>query len=281
MDVKSIEIYFPDVKVINSFKESGQKFVFLIDHPKYEITILKIVKEKDERTVREIEIATKYNIRNTPKIFEFDIVKIDGKEYMYIIEEYIEGNTLSDEIKTKSFPLYKSLDLLESLLETAIELEKSKIVHRDIKPDNIICSNSGKYYLIDFGIARMLNATSLTFTKAVIGPHTPGYGAPELFQYSKSEIYIRADLFAIGVVVYESIFKKHPFITGNELDINEIWFKTATVVPQSLYIPGDMDKKLIGFLQTLMQKHISRRPPTAKRALEWFSIIKDTVEINN
>lgn len=279
MDNKTIEQCFLNVKVIHAFKDSGQKVVFLIDHPMHKISILKIVKEMNERITREIDIATKYNIKNIPRIFEFDTIEIYGKKYAYIIEEYIEGNNLSNEIKKNQISLDKSLNLLESLLKTAVELENSKIVHRDIKPDNIICSNTGEYYLIDFGIARILNASSLTFTKAIIGPHTPGYGAPELFQYNKREIDIRADLFSIGVVVYESIFGRHPFITGEELDINDIWYKTATVVPQDFYIEGDKDRKLIGFLQTLMQKHISRRPPTAKRALEWFYIIRDTVEI--
>ena len=130
------------------------------------------------------------------------------------------------------------------------------------------------------GIARILGAPSLTMTAMAVGPHTPGYGAPELFNYSKSDIDNRADLFSIGVVVYETIFMRHPFITGEELDISEVWMRTATVIPQDFSITGDNDRKLMSFLQTLMQKHISRRPPSARKAFEWFSIIKDTVEID-
>jgi len=61
---------------------------------------------------------------------------------------------------------------------------------------------------------------SLTVTAVTVGPHTPGYGAPELFQYNKTKIDSRADLFSIGVVVYQAIFGKHPFITGKEADSN-------------------------------------------------------------
>lgn len=116
-------------------------------------------------------------------------------------------------------------------------------------------------------------------TMAAVGPHTPGYGAPELFQYSKSKIDSRADLFSIGVVVYQSIFGEHPFITGKEVDYNEIWYRTATVTPKNYLIPGDKDSQLIGLIQTLMQKQVSKRPPSAKKALEWFYTVLGTLSI--
>ncbi len=278
MDIKLIEKSFSNVKVLKAYPNSGQKYVFLIEHAQFGEVILKIIKDMNERITREIEIATNYNITNTPQIFAVDTISIEGNTYTYIIEQYISGNNLSVELKRTSFSLDRSLCLLESLLKAAVELEKAGIVHRDIKPDNIICSDDGEFYLIDFGIARILSLTSLTYTQVAVGPHTPGYGAPELFQYNKPNISIRADLFSIGIVVYESIFGQHPFITGNEQDINEIWYKTATVVPKDFSIPGDNDRQLMSFLQTLMQKHISRRPPTARKALEWFYIINERIK---
>lgn len=279
MDAKIVEQYFSGIKVMHSFLDSGQKYVFLIEHQQHGKVILKIVKDMNDRISREIEISTQYKLLNIPKIYDISTITIDNKQYTYIIEQYIDGSPLSKTMKETPFTLERSLELLESLLRTAVQLEEAKIVHRDIKPDNIICSKSGEFYLIDYGIARILNANSLTYTQAAVGPHTPGYGAPELFQYNKYDISIKADLFSIGVVVYETIFNRHPFITGNELDINEVWFRTATVVPQDFSIIGDNDRKLIGFLQTLMQKHVSRRPPSAKKALDWFYIIRDSVDI--
>jgi len=277
MDINKVKESFPEIEVLKAFPASGQKFVFLINHPKHSKSILKIVKEMNERIVREIEISTDLRLQNVPSIYETGTFKTNEEEHTYFIEQYISGNSLKSEIENKKFTVKRSLNLLESLLKTAVELEKAKIVHRDIKPDNIICSESDEFFLIDFGIARMLNRESLTLTKAVVGPHTPGYGAPELFQYSKSNITIKADLFSIGVVVYEAILSKHPFITGNEVDLSEIWYRTATVVPQDFSIIGDEDKKLMGFLQTLMQKHISKRPPTAEKALEWLYIVRESV----
>jgi len=279
MDADRVKRYFPEVDVIKVYPDSGQKAVFLIEHPKHGKVILKIIRDMNERILREIELATNQQLRNIPKIYEVATFLADTEEHSYFIEQYISGNSLRSEIDNQKFNTERSLALLESLLKTAIELEKANVVHRDIKPDNVICSDNDEFFLIDFGIARMLNKKSLTITNAAVGPHTPGYGAPELFQYSKSNITIKADLFSIGVVVYESMFGKHPFITGNEHDINEVWYRTATAVPLDINIVGDDDRKLMGFLQTLMNKHISRRPPTAQKALDWFYIVKESVQI--
>lgn len=117
----------------------------------------------------------------------------------------------------------------------------------------------------------------MTYTEAKIGPHTPGYGAPELFQYTKKEIDSRADLFSLGVVVFEAITGKHPFIRGDEMDLNEIWYRTVTIMPQSVIIEGDKDMQFVGLLQTFMQKHVTRRPENAEKAYEWFKSVKSYI----
>ena len=152
-------------------------------------------------------------------------------------------------------------------------MEDNKIVHRDIKPENIIKNTNGDWYLIDFGIARALDLNSLTLTEVAVGPHTPGYGAPELFQYSKTNIDSRADIFSLGVILFESATGNHPFLRGDELDLNEIWYQTATVTPNSIQIDGDIDMEFMDLIQTFMQKLITRRPSTAKKALEWFNVV--------
>ena len=128
--------------------------------------------------------------------------------------------------------------------------------------------------MIDFGIARDIYMQYLTLTEVQMGPHTPGYGAPELFQYTKKDIDSRADIFSLGVVVFEAVTGTHPFIRGDEIDRNEIWYKTITIVPQSVEIEGDVDMLFIGLLQTYMQKHVTRRPETAEKALAWFNNVK-------
>lgn len=269
----------PSLKVIKQYPESGQKWVYLVELDIYGIVMLKIIKRMDERISREIDIVNENDIPGVPKIKEFSSFQYLGEEHYYLFEEYIDGETLTDMLKRGPLDLSQALKLLESLLAIVAKLESIGIVHRDIKPDNIICDKTGGFRLIDFGIARNLNLSSLTLTVAAVGPHTPGYGAPELFQYDKVKINSKADLFSVGVVTYQSIFGRHPFITGKEADLNEIWYQTATVMPKADIIPGDTDSQLIGLIQTLMQKQVSKRPPSAQKALEWYYAVLGTLSL--
>jgi len=270
---------YPSLKVIKAFPESGQKQVYLVSIDDYGVVMLKIIKRMDERVRREIDIVNDNDIPGVPKVKVFSSFEFGGEEHFYLLEEYIEGETLAEVLQRESLDLRRCLSLFEYLLIVVAKLETLGIVHRDIKPANIICGSDGTFHLIDFGIARNLNLTSLTLTAVAVGPHTPGYGAPELFQYSKSKIDSRADLFSIGVVVYQAIFGKHPFITGKEADLNEVWYLTATVIPQNYLIPGDKDSQLIGLIQTLMQKQVSKRPPNAQKALGWYYTVLSTLSI--
>ena len=175
-------------------------------------------------------------------------------------------------------PLKMAIEILEALLVTAVELEKNRIVHRDIKPENIIIKKTGGICLLDFGIARHLSMPSLTLTKAHFGPCTPGYAAPEQFRNLKKEIDIRADLFSIGVTIYESISGKNPFIAagGHPLDALK---RTETITPMQFEIPGDTQKQFIGFLSILMDKFPSRRPNSAETALKWFHALRPTLNL--
>ena len=131
--------------------------------------------------------------------------------------------------------------------------------------------------MIDFGIARALEMQSLTYTEVKVGPHTPGYAAPELFQYDKGKISTSSDLFSIGVVLYECLFGKNPFVSGKENQVQEIWYKTITILPENIKIEGDTQQQFMGLVETLMMKQISKRPPSAKKALEWLHSIKETL----
>ncbi|VFC60007.1 protein kinase [Clostridioides difficile] len=277
MNDKQIIENFNVREVIKRFPKSGQKQVFLVNHKVYGKVILKLVQSGDERVKREIEIVTENSFYNVPKVI--CVGNYDSSEEcgIYILEQYIQGMSLREIIKEKSITLSEELVLAETMLKIIVQMEQQKIVHRDIKPENILRNTEGEWYLIDFGIARALDMSSLTFTKVEIGPHTPGYGAPELFQYNKKDIDSRADIFSLGVVLFEAVTGYHPFIKGDEMNLNEIWYNTVTVMPESVVIEGDYNMQYISLIQTYMQKHVTRRPNTAQKALEWFYNVKDNL----
>jgi serine/threonine-protein kinase len=182
-----------------------------------------------------------------------------------------------EELKVKKqLQTEQVLPITDIILNTAIAIEKEKLVHRDIKPENIMVCTDGTFKLIDFGIARHLIKSSLTPTEAHFGPHTAGYAAPEQFRNLKKEIDIRTDLFAIGVVVYEALAGKHPFIEGSR-DQLETLRRTETMIPPPLKVAVDKEDQLSNFIAVLMAKYPSRRPPTAVQAQQWFASIRSAM----
>lgn len=265
-------------EILKEFPKSGQKQVFLVKHKILGKVILKIVEGSDKRVEREINIVTENHFNNVPKVIEAKIFSIDDIEGVYIFEEYIDGKNLKEILEENGkIDLNEALELTETILNVIMQMEEKEVVHRDIKPANIIKNKNGAWYLIDFGIARALNLNSLTMTEARIGPHTPGYGAPELFQYSKKDIDSRADIFSLGVVLFEAVTGEHPFINSNDMGVGEIWYNTISIVPQSVVINGDTNMQFMGLIQTFMQKHITRRPRNAIKAMEWYKNVKENL----
>ncbi|GAB61147.1 conserved hypothetical protein [Candidatus Jettenia caeni] len=282
-DLDNVKEKFPDLRDIEIITQGGQKVVYKGIHKKCGVVALKIILDPsaDERTKREIEALTKYNFPNVPKLYEWGPFLWEDMQTTYLLEQYISGSTLRNFLNDhKKLSLDTCLKLLKSLLETSVELEKQQIVHRDIKPENIIMGNDGSFWLLDFGIARHLSRMSITATNVHFGPHTAGYAAPEQFRNMKKEIDIRADLFSIGVLIYESLTGKHPFVFGAR-DHLDILRRTETLTPDYLSIPGDSQRQLSGFINILMDKYPSRRPRTAKTALDWYTALLPSIKIKD
>lgn len=280
-DLSTIKRNLPNIQDITYLDQGGQKVVYKGTHQKYGLIVLKLILDAStsERAQREIDVATKCNFPNVPKLYEWGSFLYEGNQTMYLLEQYIAGQTLRNYLNAyKKLSFDKALELLGKLLETAVELEKQQLVHRDIKPENIMICDNGSFWILDFGIARHLKRTSITATDAHFGPHTPGYAAPEQFRNVKKEIDIRSDLFSIGVLIYEAITGEHPFVNGSR-DHLDILRRTETLVVDFLVIPEDSQKQLSGFINILMSKYPSRRPKTAKIALNWYYALLPTIRV--
>jgi serine/threonine protein kinase len=279
-DEATIYARLPHVKGLTPMTPGGQKMVYRATHDVHGSVVLKLFLNAagDERITREIEAITTASFTNVPRIFEWGTMTHAGGNTAYLVEQYVDGETLRDILNRQgTMPLDRALALLDRLLSSAVELEHRRLVHRDIKPENILVDRGGSFWLLDFGIARHLDKPSITVSAAPLGPATPGYAPPEQFGNIKRDIDIRADLFAIGVVTYETLTGTHPFRQGAH-DRMDVYRRTATVDAAPLTIPGDSQKLLAGFVSTLMAKHPSRRPRTAKQAQDWFVALLPTIQ---
>lgn len=267
---------FPELTNVQELKTGGQKIVFSANHAAWGDVAVKLIPPEhvNERIFREIKTGKVHCFCNVPRIYDSNKVIIFKNEFLFIIEQFIEGKDLrSLKMLNYQFSFQEVVDLLEALLQTLVELEKAHIVHRDIKLDNIIYEKKQTFWLIDFGIARELDLVSLTATSQNFGPHSLGYASPEQLRNQKNMIDSRSDLFSLGVVAYELLSGENPFIVGAS-GIIDIIQKTEIFQVPSLCVPEDTNGELSTFLHTLMQKSPLWRPPTAEAAYKWFKEIR-------
>ncbi|MEO0376987.1 MAG: serine/threonine-protein kinase, partial [Cyanobacteria bacterium P01_A01_bin.17] len=164
------------------------------------------------------------------------------------------------------------------LLEALRSAEQKSIVHRDVKPDNIIIDTDGNAWLIDFGLARHLNLESLTATSDYFGACTPGYAPPEQFRNQKKDIDARADLFALGVTLYECIEGKNPF-QDQARDVNEVIRRVEKTSLPALSKAKVGDSGFSDLVQSMTRRWPNHRLKTINEALIWIKEITDEEEV--
>jgi len=201
--------------------EGSFKIVYLAKmHDSTQIA-LKIIKDPfpNLRTKREVEAILKCNHNNIGKLFKFDMISLAGLNIEYIIEEYFGGGSLADLLKSRRLTTPEVYFIGEKLIEVLHYLHKKNLVHRDIKPDNIMFTiGSSEPTLVDFGIVRDLMASSLTQTWGLRGPGTPYFASPEQLNNAKYQINWRSDQFSLGVVLCIGLLGIHPFKKDSEAD---------------------------------------------------------------
>jgi serine/threonine-protein kinase len=276
LDVASIRAAFPEMSNLVGLSESGQKDVLRGEFQGH-AAVLKLVRKTPDAAAkieREIEAAAQLACDYVPTLYSRGQRDIDGEPRYFLIEQYIDGETLRERLSREPVqPLREVLRLARVLLCACVDFETCGFVHRDIKPENILVENSGKYWVIDFGIVRFLGLESLTPTVAQWGRFTLGYGSPEQMGNVKPQIDARTDLFAVGVVLYETLYGQNPFYEGKRDQIEVIQHMTRRDLAP-LDIMGDRAGRFSDFIQSLVSRFPSRRPQTAREALSWFEEIE-------
>jgi len=176
---------------------------------------LKVIKSTDysPRQEREIRAIQKCDHTSIAKIIDYGQQEFNSKSYQYIIEELLDGGTLTDLLNRKGKLAAKnSIKLGRELIFSIEHLHDRNMVHRDIKPDNIMFrKDSNKPVLVDFSIVRDLSEVSITESWLGRGPGTPYYASPEQLNNEKQLIDWRTDQFSLGVVISIAVTGKHPF----------------------------------------------------------------------
>ncbi len=150
-----------------------------------------------------------------PNIVEmYDVGEDDGT--YFIVMEYVDGKTLKNLIKKRgALTLSEVVDIMLQLTSAIICAHDSYIIHRDIKPQNVLILDNGTVKITDFGIAMALNSNELTQTNSVMG--SVHYLPPE--QANGSGATIKSDIYSLGILMYELLTGKLPFKGENAVEI--------------------------------------------------------------
>lgn len=219
---------------------------------------------------REILAVSQVQSQRVPRILATGQVAADIGNCVWIREERVMGTTVRDQLRSGPLSPHPLLRLGLHMLEALVQAERAHIVHRDLKPDTMMCDHDGNFWLLDFGVARHLELDSLTATAAPFGKFTPGYAPPEQFRNLKAAIDTRADLFALGVTLYECSTGANPFITGNALYA----LRNVERLPlPALSLPIANANDFRDLVAAMTQKRRDHRPSSAAGALEWMAEI--------
>jgi serine/threonine protein kinase/tetratricopeptide (TPR) repeat protein len=199
-------------QIIEEIGRGGMGRVYkAIDKELSRIVVLKMIRPERssdpgmvERFKKEINLASQITHENVCRIY--DLGEID--EIKYISMQFIDGENLKDFIQTsKRLSIESTIDISRQVCQALIAAHKKGVIHRDLKPKNIMLDKKGTAFVMDFGIAKSIDSEDTIKPGAIVG--TPYYMSPE--QAIGEQIDHRADIYSLGAIMYEMLTGKPPF----------------------------------------------------------------------
>ncbi len=187
--------------------------VYRSTHPRLEIPVaIKVLSEQyssdpafRQRFHREAATVAGLNHPGIVRVYDFD----EDGPVLFIVMEWVDGRSMRSWLDEYGrFSVDVSVDLIQQLLSAVGVAHDFQVVHRDLKPDNILISNRGKTKILDFGISKLIDDKHrLTATGSMVG--TPAYMAPE--QVKGDPVDASADIYSLGMILYELLHGEPPF----------------------------------------------------------------------
>ncbi|MEO1129869.1 MAG: protein kinase, partial [Planctomycetota bacterium] len=181
IDLGLVHREFPEIKEAARLGRGGFKEVFSGRHESDGLVVLKLIlpgKQDTDQLAREVDACSSVDCDRVPRVYAHGQVDTELGALLWIREQRIVGQSLDDVLRQAPLSDRECMRMSLHVGGALAAAEQVNIVHRDVKPGNIMKDESG-YWLLDFGIARHLDLESLTSTKAMWGKGTPGYAPPE------------------------------------------------------------------------------------------------------
>jgi serine/threonine protein kinase len=271
--------------ILNEIGRGGMGSVYLaIDevlNRKVAIKELKIDEQKKKdpeafsiltrRFKKEAQVLAQLNHKNIVSVFDI----IDQNQNQYIIMEYLNGKNLEELLNAERvFPIERAISVVSDTCLALDYIHKKNIIHRDVKPSNIIILEDETVKLTDFGVTRDLNSATMTQDGSLVG--TIAYASPE---QDSRDLDGRSDIFSLGVVLYELVTGQKPF-TGDT--IASVLLKIATKDPVK---PSEVNPKVHKMLEKIilkaMAKSLGQRYSNALEMFNDLQTYKEALVSNN
>jgi tetratricopeptide (TPR) repeat protein/predicted Ser/Thr protein kinase len=212
--------------------------------------VLRSSERARERFIREAQAAAQLDHPNICPIYEIE----RDQEVIFIVMQYVEGETLASRLRRDPLTLGEALDIAAQVADALTEAHSRGVIHRDIKPQNLMITPHGRVKVLDFGLAKIVqdsqrgeSATetnvSLTDDGVVVG--TAAYMSPE--QARCVPVDQRSDLFSLAVMLYECVTGRRPFVGPTRIDIHAqvIHFHPPPPSHHNPRLPPELDRVIL------------------------------------
>ncbi len=210
------------------------------------VKILKPEFTKNEKLIesfrRESQSAASLSHPNIVNVYD---VGVEGRNIHYIVMEYIEGKTLSQLIEEeKMLSAEKTIHISKQIASALNHAHKNHIIHRDIKPHNILITKEGRAKVTDFGIAKAVTSSTIVSGDSIMG--SAHYFSPE--QARGGYIDEKSDIYSLGIVIYEMITGKVPFDGDSPVSV------AMKHISEEMRLPSEINSKTPKFLESIIMK---------------------------
>ena len=195
-----------------------------------------------ERFSREAKAASALNHRNIVTVYDIGCEHIDGRKVDYIVMEYITGQSLAGVLEGPSLSVETAREYALQISEAIAAAHEAGIIHRDVKPANVMVTEKGEIKVLDFGLAKLLERDEVdssaatmsaglkTEVGAVVG--TAAYMSPE--QAAGQPVDARSDVFSLGIVLYEMLTGARPFKGDSQVSIRAAILSDTPTSPRAI-----------------------------------------------
>src|SRR5438552_1582031 len=253
------EHYIGKYRVKGELGRGGMGAVYMAEQPGLgrEVAIKELIQSADpvalKRFLQEAQVMAR---TSHPNLVQVHDMELQGN-INYLVLEFIRGRSLRDWMNQSEIPPPQVFAVMHGVLQALDYAHRHAIVHRDMKPENVLISDEGIVKVTDFGIARLLDDTGVggTATKTGTTVGTPQYMSPE--QVASSKVDGRSDLYSAGIMFYELVVGQPPFTASDADGPFTLMAKhvQAPPKPPSVFRPG-----LNPDLEQVILKSLSKRP---------------------